>query len=382
MKRYKVALIHNIISPYRVPFFEKLANHPFIDLSVYFCAKTHKHRMWDIQQSNKYKYKILSGVTLEFAGIQYHINPSIILKLIGGDYDIIIINGAMNFTMQISFIISRLLKIPIILWSEGIESSQSLVRKIIDPIIKYVIRKVDAIVVPGTKSRDFHITQGANPRKIFIAPNIIDNEFFIKQSAKFRKDRKKIKKNLAIQNKKIILYVGQLIKRKGVKYLIDAYEKLKKDKKDICLIIVGDGPEKNELEQRSKRTEDIYFMGWVSEEEKIKYYSISDLFILPTLQDVWGLVINEAMCLGLPVISTYTAGASFDLIMQGKNGFVVEEANTEQLHLAMKKILSDEKLAKRMGKKSLEIIKNKFTIDNMVEGFVKAIEYAKHKQVK
>ena len=381
MKKYKVTLIHNIISPYRVPLFEGLSEHPSIDLFVYFCAKTHKERKWDILESDRYKYEILSGITLEIFGIKYHINPSIISKLIKGKYDVVIIGGNTDFTTQAAFIISKLLKTPTILWSEGIESAQSLLGKVISPLTKYIVRNVDAVVVAGTMSRDFNIKNGARQEKIFIAPNIVDNEMFIKQSLKSKKEKERFKQELNIQNKKIILFVGQLIKRKGVEYLLKAYKKIKNDYDDVCLVVIGDGVLKNELEDIciKEHIKDVRFTGWVSEEQKIIYYSIADLFVLPTLEDVWGLVINEAMCCGLPVISTKAAGCAQDMIIPGENGFIVDAANIDQLYSSMKKIILDDEVAKKMGEKSLEIIENRFSLSKMVNGFVSAIEYFKNR---
>ncbi|MCG2737893.1 MAG: glycosyltransferase family 4 protein [Candidatus Methanoperedenaceae archaeon] len=379
MKKYKVALIHNIISPYRVPLFEGLAKHPSIDLSVYFCAKTHKERKWDILDSITYNYEILSGITLEFSSIIYHINPSVISKLIQGKYDAVIIGGSADFTTQTAFVTSKLLKTPVILWSEGIESAQSFLGKLINPLTKYIVRNVSAIVVPGTMSRDFYVKMGAIPEKIFIAPNIVDNKMFIGKSSKFKEDKGKFKHELNINNDKVILYVGQLIKRKGVEYLINAFKKIKYKNDDICLIIIGDGVLKRELEEIcvKKQIKDVHFTGWVSEEKKIIYYSIADLFVLPTLEDVWGLVINEAMCCGLPIISTNAAGCAVDMIIPGDNGFFVDAANADQLYLTMKKIILNEEVARKMGKISLEIIESEFNLDKMVNGFFSAIEYVK-----
>lgn len=377
MKKYKVALIHNIISPYRVPLFERLAEHPSIDLEVYFCTKMHKERKWDILESDKYNYMILPGVTLEFLGIIYHINPSIVSKLIREKYDVVIINGNPDFTAHISFLTSKLFKTPLIWWSEGIEKAQSKLGKLISPLTKYIVKNVDAIVVPGTLSRDFHIKMGAIPEKIFIAPNIVDNEMFIRKSSKFKEEKDKLKWELNIKNAKIILFVGQLIQRKGVEYLINAFKKIKNEYCDVCLVIIGDGVLKNELEKTciKEKIKDVHFTGWMSEEKKIIYYSIADLFVTPTLKDLCPLVINEAMCCRLPVISTNAAGCAMDMIIPGENGFIVDAANVDQLYYAIKEILSDDELAWRMGEKSLEMIENGFSLDKTVDGFVSAIEY-------
>lgn len=393
MKKYKVALIHNIIAPQRVPFFERLSSHPSIDLFVYFCSKTVKERkdVWDIPMSDKFDYSVLSGITLESYSIIYliyHINPYIIPKLIKEKYDAVIIGGCSDFTTQAAFITSKLLKTPIILWSEGIKSSQwpggiksaqSLLVKAVSPLRKYITRKVDAIVVPGTMSRDFYIGEGAQPEKVFIAPDALDNEMFTQQSSKFKKEKESIKRELGIRNKKVILYVGQLIERKGVRYLIEAYDELKKDYGDACLVIIGDGPLRNELEGIcvKENIKDVHFTGNKSQIELPKYYSIADFFVLPTLEDIWGLVVNEAMACGLPVISTKAAGCAVDLIIPGENGFIVDEANADQLCSAMKKVILDEALARKMGNKSVEVIGSRYTLEEMVNGFVSAIEYVK-----
>jgi glycosyltransferase involved in cell wall biosynthesis len=376
-KKCKVALIHNIISPYRVPLFGGLSKLSSIELSVYFCAKTHKERKWDIVESDKYNYEILSGKTIGFGGIIYHINPSIISKLIKGKYDVIIISGNTDFTTQAAFIASKLLNTPVILWTEGIESAQSLLGKLISPLTNYIIKNVDAIVVPGTMSRSFQIKIGAIPEKIFIAPNIVDNEIFIEKSLKFKQEKENFKREFNILNEKIILFIGQLIERKGVEYLIKAYKKIKDSYDEVCLIIVGDGVLKNELEKIciKEYIKDVHFTGWISEEEKIIYYSIADLFVLPTLKEIWGLVINEAMCCGLPVISTRAAGCAMDMIKPGENGFIVEPANVDQLYLAMKDIILDKVSKKKLGEKSLGIIESDFNLDKIVNGFVGAIEY-------
>jgi glycosyltransferase involved in cell wall biosynthesis len=348
--KYKVVLIHNIISPYRVPLFEGLSNHPSIDLTVYFCAKTHKHRKWDVLESEDYKYEILSGTTLEFSGITYHINPSIVSRLINGKYDAVILSGNPDFTTHIAFLTCKLLKIPFIWWSEGIETSQSTLGKLISPFTKYIIRSSASVVVPGILAKKFHMKLGAASEKIFFAPNIVDNDLFIKKSSTFKQNIVSIKQELNLPNKKIILYVGRLIEAKGLLYLLESYKKLKLEYNDICLVFVGNGSFKDKLENLcvEENINDVIFTGWLSD-ERIKYYSIADIFVFPTLRDVWGLVINEAMCCGLPVVSTKAAGSSIDMIKPGENGFIVDAEDVNHLYFAMKEITSNKELANKMG---------------------------------
>lgn len=376
-KKSKVALIHNIISPYRVPLFEGLFNHPSINFFVYFCAKTHKNRNWDVLESGDYKYEILSGTTLEFSGIIYHINPSIVSKLIKGKYDAVILGGNPDFTVHVSFIVCKFLKIPVIWWSEAIESSQTKLGKLISPLTRYIVKNVDAVVVPSTSSLDFHLKLGATPDKIFVAHNIVDNELFIRKSMEFKNKKDAIKKEMGILDKKIILYVGRLVEGKGVQYLLRAYGKLKEEYDSLCLILVGDGDYRDELSSicDHEKIKDVFFLGWLSE-ERIKYYGISDIFVLPTLRDLCPLVINEAMACSLPVISTTAAGNSEDMILSGENGYIVAPRDVNQLYTSIKKIIVNDELGKVMSKKSFSIVQKEYSIENTVDGFVSAIKYS------
>jgi glycosyltransferase involved in cell wall biosynthesis len=377
--KIKVALIHNIVSPYRIPIFEGISNHPLIDLTVFFCAKSHKIREWEIIHSEKYKYKFLSGITIEFRDIVYHINYNIIPIILRKQFDVVIIGGSSDFTTQIAFILSKLVGTPIILWSEGIDNSKGRIGKMVSPIFNYIIKHSNAIIIPGTVSKDYHMRVGAPQNNIFIAPNIVDNDYFITQSAFFKQTKVQIKKEMKVEEKKIIIFVGQLIKRKGIDNLIQAVNKLNKTG-DIILLIVGNGPLRSELEDICKvlKNQNVFFTGWIDENEKVKYYSIADIFVLPTLFDVWGLVVNEAMCCGLPVITTTTAGCAFDMVFDGENGFVVKPDDNNELAKAIKKILENPIERDRMGERSLDIIINKFNKELCVNGFIAAIKYSKN----
>lgn len=159
-KKIKVALIHNIVAPYRIPLFKALAKNDLLDFKVYFCAETHQHRNWEIIRSNKFKNTLLPGFTLRFRDNYCHFNLSIIKIFFKQQYDVYIIGGGSDFTTQMAFLLSKLFRKPIILWSEGIKKSDSISGKIVEPFNKLVIRKSDAIIVPGTKAKFFTSQRG------------------------------------------------------------------------------------------------------------------------------------------------------------------------------------------------------------------------------
>ena len=382
MGKYRVALIHNIIAPYRVPLFDALSKHPSIDLTVFFCAKTHKMRKWDILDEGTYTHEVLPGVAFEYKTLTYHVNPSIVWHLIRGRYDVVVIGGTTNFTMQAAFLISKLRGIKIVLWSERFKKPETLLGRILNPVNIFIAKNAQALIVPGKASRDYHANIPVQPEIIFVAPNIVDNGLFCKTCLQFRKDVKTLKESLNIYADKIILFVGRLDRapNKGVAYLIKAFRRLKELSKhvNVHLVIVGDGDLRDKLEQMlvPDLIDDVHFTGWQFGKSLIRYYAAADVFVLPTLQDLCPLVLNEAMACSLPVVSTTAAGCARDMIVDGENGFIVEPRNVDALYEAIRRIVQDDELRQTMGKKSYETVSTYFSIDRAVNGWLKAIQFA------
>lgn len=377
MKKCKVAMIYNMPSPYRVPLLAELAKSSNIDLFVYFETKAEKNREWKVENSNLFNYKILSGVSLNFArDVYYNINPTIIKELIFNKYDVIIAAGYGSFTCQIAFFIAKFLKIPFILGSGSTINEPRKIRSISLPLIKLIVKYSDAYVVYGTNAKKYLMYLGALEKNIFISFNTVDTEFFEKECLKYENRKQVLKEELGVIEENVILYVGQFVERKGIRYLLEAHKKLC-NKYDLGLVLVGNGPQKAEIMEscRKENIKGVHFINFVQKDALPQYYSIADVFVLPSTEEVWGLVINEAMACGLPVISTDRAGASSDLIKDGINGYVIPAGDSSRLYESLATVLNDSKLRSRMGKTSEKIIKEKFTISHGAKGFMRAIYF-------
>jgi len=373
--RIKVALMHNTIAPYRHPFFEALAK--IVDLTVYYCSMRHHFRKWDLwPRDYDYKFKLLSRIAIKTPVGEFSLNPTIVNEIIKSKPHIIIISGYLDPTMWLVFAIAKLLKIPMVYWTEGIKEPKSILGMITRPLRMLFVKKTNAIVVPGRVSRSYVISLGASAEKVFIAPNTIDNELFIELSRKYQPDKERLKDKLELKGRVLILCVSQLIRRKGIEYLLYAYGKLEQEFDDIALVIVGSGPLEFHLKDLANslnlKNFKIIHSG-LSLEELIELYSAADIFVLPTLEDVWGFVVNEAMACSLPIIATRASQAAIEMISHGENGYVVREADVESLFNSLKELVCDDKLREKMGKKSRQILMQKFKIDYMVEGFLRAI---------
>jgi glycosyltransferase involved in cell wall biosynthesis len=136
---------------------------------------------------------------------------------------------------------------------------------------------------------------------------------------------------------------------------------------DTGIYIIGDEPTEEFLKMREKKNaSNAHFIGFKNKSELSEYYRAADLFVLPTREDVWGLVINEAMAHALPIITTDKCGAGLTLVKEGKNGYIVPANNVECLVESMRKIIDNESLCRSCGTESLNIIRQ-YTIEKMVE---------------
>lgn len=162
---------------------------------------------------------------------------------------------------------------------------------------------------------------------------------------------------------KTVLSIGQFIHRKGFDILLDAWNRFDQS---CQLIIIGGGEEKEQYQKiiQDKKYKNVHLLEYKPQNIIFKYYQASDVFILPTREDIWGLVINEAMAHGLPVISTLNCIAACELIEDKINGYVVPSDNSSALADALTDIWKDDR--KKMGENNRKKIKM-YTIENVVK---------------
>jgi glycosyltransferase involved in cell wall biosynthesis len=388
--KIRIAVVQNIVVPYEIPLLSRLATLPEIEMKVFFCAENYRGRKWRIRHDFTFDYEILPGLTVEAAGFESSFNPTIITRLIKYHPDVIVLSGGTygNPTMMMGFLTGILRKIPIIYRSDEEENARdasSFVAKILSVVVeRAIIKHSRAIICPGDKARIYNLQRGATDDKIFISPyTTTDDTRFVERSEYYRLIKESIKDEFKIREEKLILFVGQLEKGKGLLYLLEAFRAVHELMNNVGLIILGEGSLKNELMNlcRQEGLNAIYFPGFVDGENKIKFYSISDIFILPSLVDLWGIVVNEAMLCALPVIISRAAGAS-EMVIDGLNGFIVKEGDSKELTNAILKLTNRTGLASAMGAESLKIVQEKYNLDNRLKGFLSAIYQAQDQLVK
>ncbi|QGQ94372.1 glycosyltransferase family 1 protein [Paenibacillus psychroresistens] len=368
----KVMFITNIPTPYRVPWWNQLSD--FVDLQVIFMDKTEKNRKWEnVLQAGKFKYSIIGGVHVDFPKRDWtlHFNPGILYSLTKYKPQKLILGGYDSITTLLALCFAKLLRIECILWYESTQDSANLRQSFLKRIKTFLINRFDKYAVPGESAKANLIALGVKPQVIYIAPNVVNNTYFSEKSLEFRATKEALKADLGLPDK-VILFVGQLIERKGLHVLLEAYKELEDD--SVGLLIVGDGHLKAQYEAICSQhgLKFVKFVGFQDVNTLPRYFAISDLFVLPSHREVWGLVVNEAMASELPVLCSKYAGCAYDLIQEGENGYTFDPHDATELAQKMALLLNDSFVLRQMGQASKKII-DRYTIDTSVRGILEAL---------
>lgn len=186
--------------------------------------------------------------------------------------------------------------------------------------------------------------------------------------SKFKNIKTNLRKTLKISNDKIITFIGRLIYSKGVQDLIKATENMK----NVKVLIVGDGPHKNELIKLVEDRKDILFLGEKNEKEIIEILSITDIFVNPSYSEGLPTSILEAGAIGIPIVATDVGGTK-EIITNDYNGFLVSPKNTNQMKDSVNKLLKNNNIKKQFSANLKRKVKEKFEWNKNINLFKKLI---------
>ena len=326
MKR-RVVILTEIISPYRIPLFNALVQVEGIDPYVIFLSETDPAlRQWRVYKEEiRFPYCVLPSWRRRVGGYNALLNRGLSRALRSARPDVILCGGYSYVASWQALAWARYHNVPFFLWSESVLQHRRSGHAIVEFLKNQFLRKCDGFVVPGTSAREYLLVQGINPGAIFTAPNAVANEFFGQAAALVRKEADTKRSELSLPER-CFLFVGRLVREKGVLDLIAAYAKLDAaTRRKVGLVFVGEGKARHELEAQALSISPgvVRFAGFVHREQLAAYYALAEALILPTHTDTWGLVVNEAMACSLPVVVSRVAGCTTDLIREQWNGMLV-----------------------------------------------------------
>jgi len=233
----------------------------------------------------------------------------------------------------------------------------SLAQVLLGASILKLLRRADRLVVTSSVSEREALQQGFSRTQVVVIPNGVD-------TCRFRPGK------ACATARTTILCVGRLIPGKGLAILLDAFDQLYRDCSSLRLDIVGDGPEKTALVQKADElglSHVIVFHGEIGSVETL--FGTAGLLVQPSLSEGMSNVMLEAMAAGLPVIVTRT-GAAPDVIQDGVNGILVDAGSADQIRDAVKTIISDEALARRLGASARRTIEENYSIKIVAEKYM------------
>jgi glycosyltransferase involved in cell wall biosynthesis len=371
----KIILIHNIVNPTRTHFFNKL-NEKFLsewyNFKIIFSSENESIRKWDIKKeisTFEFDYEILNSKTIHSKSKTdhhfFHINIWFTDILRKENADIIIHAWWAWLSAWQSCLWCKKNNKKYILWNESTKYEDSWRRTLTKPIVKWLVNNSTEYISFWTRSKEYLEILWAESYKIHEFYNTIDIDFFIKQWEQLIIRKNEFKKKYWLQTNNVLLYVWRLEKGKWVYEMLEWFWEFQKNNNDITLLIVWWWNEENYMKQviKDKWYKNIIFAWYIQKNNISELFVISDIFTLPSKQEVWWLVINEAMCFWLPILTAHKVWASVDLVEEWKNGYIMKENNKEEFKKWLDFIINNDLINNNV---SLEKIKD-FSIDKILD---------------
>ncbi len=385
--KIKVAILHPILAPYRIPLFEGLASDPHLDIKVFLDLHSNPNRpFWGSTEGLSFKSEIVKAVKvylpwrvkrkeLEYSEGNYSLLPLRLPFYLNKFCPDIIISTELGIRTWIALGYAKLMRKKILIWSDEYLIGLSKYANFRPLIRKVLVKMVNGFCSCGIENKKYLQFLGASSERIFNTSIAIENSFFSENAT--RESRKKVREDLQL-NGTVFFNIGQIIGRKGIDRLLKVWATLPDEVlKNSTLLIVGGGEDKEKVMKLSKslKLSNVVFVPPKPWAELPSYYAAGDIFIFPTLEDAWGLVVNEAMACGKPILCSKYAGCCPELIKEGENGYSFDPLNKETARAAIINMCEKEKHEiERMGQGSKEIV-SEFTNERMIDRFKKVIYY-------
>ncbi len=362
----RILILASHVIQYSSPLFRRMAHDPRLDLQIAYCTlqgatpsidpEFGVEVAWDTSVLEGYPWVHLPNRSPipglgRFFGL---FNPGVWTLIRKNHFDAAILPGYFYCTAWIAIAAAKWNGTPILFVtdSHGLRSwrTQSPWKL---RFKKWLVRRIfslgSAVLVSSSGGVEYLKTLGFSSDRIILVPTAVDNDWWIGQAAKV--DRNTVRADWKIPAAgTVALFCAKLQRWKGPMDLLDAFARA--NIPNSYLVFAGDGPERSNLERRATElglADRVRFLGFLNQSQLPPAYCAADLFVLPSLFEPFGLVVNEAMLCGLPVAVSDRVGARFDLVRPDENGYVFPAGDVEVLAAILRQILPDPEKRARMG---------------------------------
>jgi glycosyltransferase involved in cell wall biosynthesis len=377
--RRRLVILTEIIAPYRIPVFNALAELSEIDLHVIFLSATDPSlRQWRVYTEEiRFSHEILPSWRWRVGNYNLLLNRGVAAALRRVAPEAVLCGGYSCLAFWQAAIWSRRHRVPMLLWSESTVHDARRKHAPVE-LLKARFRKwCRAFVAAGESSVDYLISLGASRDSIFVAPDAVDVELYSTLAAKARQHPEEVRTRHQLP-RRYFLCAGRVVREKGVFELLSAYAALDESvRSQVGLVFAGDGAARSQLQLLAGNigAGSVRFSGFIQREQMPELYALAEALVFPTHSDPWGLVVNEAMACGLPIIASEVAGCVADLVEDGRNGFVVPARDIAGLTAAMQTVFHQPALRAEMAAVSLHRVQS-FTPEAWAAGVAEAVSFA------
>ncbi len=340
MSGLDLAIVSVVPSPYQRDLFRAIAAHPSLQLHVYYLERAAPDSPWPEKPLEPYE-TVLPGFWFSVANARFH---CVLRHPVLKRHKILVLNSLTSSLSQ--FCLRKKGRGQgLLFWGESLRYQAGRLRRGFQDFLTAPLRNLDGIVAIGSRAMESY--QSRFPKvPVFNIPYHCDLQPFLERSP-------------AIPNactETVFLFCGQMISRKGVDLLIQAFDRMISQGLKVRLVLAGREAELPLMLQQAsaKAREHIEYIGFVGPSDLPNVFARAHVFVLPSRHDGWGVVVNQALGAGLPIICSDAVGAGADLVMPGVNGFRVPAGDVELLAAAMNSLVRDPDLLRRMGVASRE----------------------------
>ena len=362
-----VWLLTNAPSPYQLELLAAVADSPDVDLHVSYMRGDSVQLQGQAPPEGS-SIRVMRGIGPHSWRDEVRLHPVALRECAFGRYDCYVLSGLWtSVTFLACAVVLWLRRRPWVLWLERPHpgpaatgwrrkcSRGGLLRWMGDRVRSFLLVRCSAVLCTGTAARDAYAALGVLRRKLFVLPYCCDTRRF---EAADPERVAAVRRRYDLTGRTVLLFSGQMIERKGVDTLIEAFTRIARLRTDVALLLLGDGPQRMDYEGMvpGELRSRVHFAGLVPQGELPEHFAASDLFVFPSRHDGWGVVINEACAAALPVITTRQTGAAYDLVEDGRSGFVLEHDDVDGFADRLLRLIDDPALREKLAQRSQELV--------------------------
>lgn len=367
----KIAFVTNLRAPYRTLQWNEFARIPDVQVTVYYTDRPGENRAWKMTAAEGYDEIDLPGFQIGKSG---RMNAG--LHHIVSTHDLIVIGGYEKPTYIALSLLCRMYRKPYALLYDGISTPrlQDAPDGYKHKLKSLVIDHAAAVFGNGEVSRRYFAEVFGYPETRIYNQYLSVDGYTIQEIARHRGyHREKLRNNYGLKpEEQVLVYAGRLIAIKNMAMVIEAVGTMTNP---VTVFVIGGGQQEEELQQQAQRAgAKLIITGFLSRQEDVfEHYMLGDAFILPSLIEPWGLVVNEALAAGLPVIVSERCGCSLDLVKEGVNGYTVDPNDSGQITRAIEKVLTD--LDRKEAAGEAWRVTEQWSFESSRASFTKLIDY-------